>query len=203
MLRIITGLARSQHGELLAQMHRDRKRVFVDRLGWNIPVLEGEFEIDQFDGQAAVYLIATDELGRHAGSLRLLPTAGPHLLSEVFPQLCERGVPRGPDVWEITRLCTAPDLADARPVRRDLMLGVIEFAILHGITRYTCMTHVPYLSAVLAAGWDCEPLGLPQEDGGVMVGALAINMTPETLSLMRDRTGVRTSVLALEARNAA
>lgn len=199
MLQVITRANRAQHGELIGEMHRDRKRVFVDRLGWQVPVLEGEFEIDQFDGPGAVYLVATDAAGRHAGSLRLLPTQDPHLLSEVFPQLCERGVPRGPDIWEITRLCTAPDAADPRPVRRHLMLGVIEFALLKGIRRYTCMTHVPYLSAVLAAGWDAMPLGLPQEDAGVTVGALMIEMSPETLSLMRDLTGVSASVLAAEA----
>ena len=203
MLQVVTRANRADFAEALAQMHRDRKRVFVDRLHWDVPVLEGEFEIDQFDGDGAVYLLALDAAGNHAGSLRLLPTAGPHLLSEVFPHLCERGVPRGRDIWEITRLCTAPDLADPRPVRRDLMLGVIEFALLNKIRRYTCMTHVPYLSAVLAAGWDCEPLGLPQQDGGVAVGAIAIDMSPGTLDLMRARTGVQSSVLEAEAARAA
>jgi len=203
MLQIVTRATRARYADVLADMHRDRKRVFVDRLGWQIPVLEGEFEIDQFDGEDAVYLLAMDERGGHAGSLRLLPTLRPHLLSDVFPHLCERGVPRGSDIWEITRLCTAPDLLDPRTVRRELMLGVIEFALLHGIRRYTCMTHVPYLSAVLAAGWDCHPLGLPQEDGGVSVGALAIEMTPDTLRLMRDRTGISANVLKIEARDAA
>ena len=63
-------------------MHRDRKTVFVDRLGWQVPVVNGDLEIDQFDGDDAIYLIAVDEAGGHAGSLRLLPTAGPHLLAD-------------------------------------------------------------------------------------------------------------------------
>jgi acyl-homoserine lactone synthase len=187
----------------MTQMHRDRKRVFVDRLGWQVPVIEGEFEIDQFDGPDALYLLSLDERGNHEGSLRLLPTTKPHLLSEVFPHLCEREVPRGPRIWEITRLCTAPDLADPRRPRREIFLGVIELALARGIKSYTSMTHVPYLSAVLAAGWDCEPLGLPQEDLGVMVGALIIHITPDTLDLIRARTGVTQPVLSREASNAA
>jgi acyl-homoserine lactone synthase len=203
MLHAVSGAGRARFGEALAQMHRDRKRVFVDKLGWDVPVVDAEYEIDQFDGDSAVYLLGLDGEGRHTGSLRLLPTTGPHLLSEVFPHLCERGVPRGPDIWEISRLCTAPDVADPRPVRRDLMLGVIEFALGNGIRRYTCMTHVPYLSAVLATGWECAPLGLPQPDGGVMVGAIAIEVTPETLTMLRDKTGVASPVLNWEARHAA
>lgn len=203
MLQVVTGADRSRFSDLLAQMHQDRKRVFVDRLGWEVPVLEGQYEIDQFDGERAVYLVAVDEAGRHAGSVRLLPTLHPHLLADVFPHLCERGVPRGPDIWEITRLCTAPDLADPGPVRQALLVGVVEFALLNGVRRYTCMTHVPHLCAVMAVGWDCEPLGLPQPDGGIMVGAIVINVTPETLSLVRNRTGLKTAVLQTEARDAA
>jgi N-acyl-L-homoserine lactone synthetase len=203
MLQAVWNEDRTRFASPLAQMHGHRKQVFVDRLGWRLPVRDGQYEIDQFDGESAVYLLATDGQGRHEGSLRLLPTIGPHLLSEVFPDLCEGGVPRGPDIWEITRLCTAPDLADPRPVRQALLLGVVEFALLNGVRRYTCMTHVPYLNAVLAVGWDCMPLGLPREDAGVTVGAIVINITPETLTIVRERTGRTDPVLNWDARDAA
>jgi N-acyl-L-homoserine lactone synthetase len=203
MLYVVTQQNRTDFARPLREMYGDRKTVFVDRLGWRLPMVDGELEIDQFDGDFAVYLLALDDEGRHAGSLRLLPTTRPHLLSEVFPHLCERGVPRGPEIWEITRLMTRPGLADAGPVRRDLMLGVVEFALMRGVDRYTCMTHVPFLSAVLAVGWDCEPLGLPQDDDGLMVGAIAINITPETLTLVRGLTGQSQPVLNWEARHAA
>lgn len=203
MLQVITGAGRRRDVGTLAAMHRDRKRVFVDRLGWAVPVVDGEFEIDQFDNDDAIYLVSTDADSGHAGSLRLLPSTRPHLLSDVFPHLCERGVPRGPDIWEITRLCTAPDHPDPRSVRRELVLGMVEFAVANGIRRYTCLTHVPYLSSVLAVGWDCEPLGMPQEDGGVVLGAVLIDITPDTLSMMRNRRGVFESVLQWEALNAA
>jgi N-acyl-L-homoserine lactone synthetase len=203
MLHVVSGADRDRFAAPLAQMYRDRKRVFVDRLGWGLPVVAGQYEIDQFDGDAAVYLLATDIDGNHAGSLRLLPTTHPHLLSDVFPDLCEAGVPRGADIWEITRLCTAPDLADPRPVRQQLLLGVVEFALLSGIRRYTCMTHLPYLNAVLAVGWDCEPLGLPREDAGVTVGAIAINVTPETLTTVQALTGQTAPVLDWGTRRAA
>jgi len=203
MLQVVHGSARAARAALLEEMHRDRKKVFVDRLGWRVPVVDGALEIDRFDGEDAIYLIAANEAGGHAGSLRLLPTLKPHLLADVFPQLCERTVPRGADIWEITRFFTSPGHPDPKRVRRELSLGMVEFAVLRGIRRYTCVTHLPYLSSVLAVGWDCEPLGLPQPHGGVMLGAVAIDVDAGTLAMLRRRRGVTGTVLAMETCDAA
>ena len=114
MLQIITAKNRSKFDELCDSMYRDRKAVFIDRLGWGLKVCDGEREIDQFDTPDAVYVIEA-EAGRHLASLRLLPTIKPHLMSDVFPFLCDGEVPRGPDIWELTRLCVNPDLSRAGP----------------------------------------------------------------------------------------
>ena len=45
----------------LREMFEARKRVFVDLLKWDVPVLEGRFEIDQFDDEHAAYLIVPAE----------------------------------------------------------------------------------------------------------------------------------------------
>ncbi|MDB5426995.1 MAG: putative autoinducer synthesis protein [Phenylobacterium sp.] len=203
MIQLIEAADRAAFESQLAEMYRERKRVFVDRLGWEVPVVAGEFEIDQFDTDRAVYVLALDPGGAQLGSARLLPSTGPTLLSEVFPHLCERGVPEGDDVWEITRMCTHPGIADAKLVRQKLMVGMVEFALLNGIRRFTLVSHIPYLSALLAIGWDCEPLGLPQEHAGQMVGALVVNVTPDTLSLLRMRANLRGPVLRWEVRDAA
>ena len=204
MVHVVTCQNRADYAEAIAQMHRDRKRVFVDRLGWDVPVLEGEFEIDQFDTDHAIYLVDLDAAGRHQGSIRLLPTNQPHLLSEVFPHLCEHGVPQDDETWEITRMMIGPDAVDSRGTHARLTVAVTEFALLYGVRRYSCMTHAQFLSAVLAVGWDCQPLGLPQPDAsGQTVGAIVINMTPETLSLIRSKTKMAVPVLRWDVPRAA
>jgi acyl-homoserine lactone synthase len=203
MIQLIAEADRPVFERELAEMFRERKRVFVDRLRWEVPVVDGEFEIDQFDTEAAVYLLALDRDGSQLGSVRLLPSIRPTLLSQVFPHLCERGVPQGEDIWEITRICTAAGVENPLLVRQRLMIGMIEFALLNGIRRYTLVAHLPYLSRLLAIGWDCEPLGLPQAHQDLMVGALAINITPETLMLLRQRAGQQGPVLRWEIRDAA
>jgi acyl-homoserine lactone synthase len=204
MIQLVTAEDRPLFDRELKHMFRERKRVFVDRLGWEVPVVDGEFEIDQFDTDDAVYLLATDPAGVQLGSCRLLPTTKPHLMSEIFPHLCEQGVPRGEDVWEITRMCTT-EAAAASPkaVRQRLMIAMVEFALLYGIRRYTLVTHLAYLSAILATGGDFEPLGLPQPFGDQTVGALVMNITPESLASRRKRAGLSWPILRWEVRDAA
>lgn len=184
--------------DALMAMHRDRKTIFVDHLHWDVPVVDGLYEIDQFDTPDAVYLLAIDPISRaHLGSVRLLQTTRPHLLGEVFADLCEDGVPAAPDVWEITRLCTAPNLdrEASRKVRGRLKTALVEFALLYGVRQYTCIAHLQWLSQLIAIGWDTEPLGVPREVGGEVVGALAINITPATLQMFRERSGLKRPVL--------
>lgn len=203
MIHVVTLEDSDRYAGALAAMHRQRGRVFVDRLGWKIPLQGDGREVDQFDTADAVYLLALDSDGGLQGSLRLLPTSAPHLLSELFPHLCEEGVPRGAGVMEISRFCTDPALADPRLVRKQLLVGLVEYALLHEVSCFTCVTHADAVAQLLAIGWDCAPLGAPVVDGATSIGALRIRITSETLSLLRDRAGFRAPVLRWGARHAA
>lgn len=202
MVLVVTAADRPRRKALLAQMHRHRKRVFVDRFGWDLPCA-GDLEIDQFDTPAAVYLLALDPAGRLTGSLRLLPTSGPHLLGDLFAHLCDGEAPRGEETWEVSRFCTDPALEDPALARKQLLVGLVEFALLYGVERFTCVTHMAGLRQLIGIGWDARPLGLPQADASGMVGALAINITPETLKLLRGQAGFDGPVLRLEVSDAA
>ena len=41
----------------LRPMFEDRKRLFVDLLGWHVPVFAETYEIDQFDTPDSVYVV--------------------------------------------------------------------------------------------------------------------------------------------------
>src|SRR3546814_14459848 len=79
----------------------------------------GRFEVDQFDDVHARYLVLTDRQGSHLGSARLLDTRRPHILGELYPELCEVEVPSGSGIYEITPFCLdrplrPPDLLNVR-----------------------------------------------------------------------------------------
>lgn len=117
MLRIFEAGGDPAQDAVLAAMFEARKRVFVDLLGWDVPVLAGRFEVDQFDNGHAQYLVLTDAGGDHLASARLLPTTRPHILGDLNPELCEEAPPRGPDIAEITSEVLTPRRRshDARP----------------------------------------------------------------------------------------
>ena len=163
-------------------MFAARKRVFVDLLKWDLPVLDGRYEIDQFDDVHARYLILTDREQRHLASARLLPTMRPHILDTIFPSLCADDPPRGPRIWEITRFCLDRSLraAERLQVRNQLVSALAQHALDHGIDSYTGVAEMGWLQQILAFGWQCRPLGEPLRGGRALLGALEITITPDT-----------------------
>lgn len=177
--------------ETLRGMFEARKRVFVDLLKWDVPVLDGRFELDQFDDEHAVYLVVRGADGAHLGSARLLETTRPHILDTLFPDLCAVAVPRGPEVREITRFCLDRRLSATRrlAVRNMLVSALVDHAIARGIAVYTGVAELGWLQQILAFGWRCRPLGLPALCDGRTLGALRIEISAQTPALM-TRTGV-------------
>lgn len=188
MIRIIEGAARPGTDPMFDAMYRDRKRVFVDLRKWQVPVIEGQFEVDQFDGPRTIYCIATDERGAHKGSIRLLPTNEPHILGDLFPELCDGEVPTGPGIWELTRACCSPALPapERRQVRNALTTAVVEYALRRRIHTYTCIADSSWLAQIFGLGWDCRPLGLPRKIDRTNTGALRIDISPATPQLLRE-----------------
>lgn len=181
------GASRRPHAEpALQEMFAARKRVFVDLLGWDVPVLESRFEVDQFDDEHAEYLIVAREDGRHLASARLLPTTRPHILGNLFPELCAGEVPRGPRIREITRFCLDADVGARvrREARNVLVSALVRHAQTNGIEAYTGVAEIAWLQQILAFGWRCRPLGLPRSIGDRVLGALVIAVTPDTPELL-------------------
>lgn len=167
---------------VLREMFAARKEVFVDLLGWDVPIVEGRYEFDQFDDEDATYILVPDPAGGHAGSARLLPTVRPHILDSLFPQLCDLPVPRGPDILEITRFCLSRhQVSQARLETRNILVsGLVDYALENGVRSYTGVAELGWLQQILSFGWDCRPLGLPTPVDGRLLGALRIEIGPDT-----------------------
>ena len=199
MIEIVFPESRFEHASALIQMHHDRKRVFVDKLGWSLPSGTSWLEVDEFDNEYAVYLLArSPETGRHIGSVRLLPTTRPHMLGSLFSNLCAGPVPVSEDCWEISRFVTCPPRVEGTSVlklHRLLAIALIEIALLKSIRRYTLVAEPQRVPALLSIGWSVLPLGLPTRCGGESLQALQILVDPEILPILRRKTGVTSSVL--------
>ena len=170
----------------LRAMFEDRKSIFVDLLKWDVPVLDGRFEIDEFDNCHATYIVIADEDGDHLGSARLLPTTRPHILDSLFAGLCAAPPPNGRAVAEITRFCLSRrhNSATRRRTRNQLVTALAWHALGTGIRTYTGVAEIAWLQQILAFGWDCRPLGVPAQLECGTIGALAIEIRPDTPDLL-------------------
>ena len=196
MIHVIDGAAALQQKPLLRSMYTDRKRLFVDLFGWDVPVIDGQYEMDQFDNAETVYLIVSNHEGGHAASIRLFPSNQSHMLGTLFLHLCPLGVPVGDTTWESTRLCL-PQRHGAerrRLLRNMLFTAMVDVALDRGIERYTGVVPDQFRREVLAMGWRAEPLGPAVRIPGGPIGAFLIHVgadTPERLrwtGVYADRT---------------
>ena len=191
MVSLLNSTLVDREDAALRAMFAARKSVFVDLLKWDLPVAGGAFEIDQFDDEHARYLILLGNGGQHLASTRLLPTDRPHILDSLFPELCERPVPKDAFSFEITRFCIDRSLrtAERRAARDRLITGMVENALVEGMSRFTAVTDMGFLQQILSFGWDCSPLGLPVPSRSGMIGALEIRISDDTPSLLA-RAGI-------------
>jgi acyl-homoserine lactone synthase len=186
-------------------MFAARKRVFVDLLKWDVPVLAGAYEVDQFDDVHARYLVLTDAEGAHLGSTRLLPTTRPHLLDSLYPELCADEPPRGSDIFEVTRFCLERSLnaRERRAVRNTLVTALADHALAAGISAYTAIAEIGWFQQILAFGWRCWPLGFPKDVGGKQLVALRIEIDADTPARLAAAGIVATHAMLADAERVA
>ena len=177
----------------LLEMHQQRRRVFVEGLGWPLP-LDGAMELDQYDGEDVIYLLVKDDPdARLRASVRLLRTDRPHPLLDLFQGLCDNGVPQGTDVWEISRFCTNPGLASRRDrlaLLWEIICGSLETALLFDIERLTFVANRALRPLALNCGWEVLPLGSTQPDRHDEVTAIVAEVTRGGLRRVRERFGI-------------
>lgn len=202
MIFVVTAENRRLFESDLTEMHRQRKTVFVDRIGWKIPVVT-DMEIDGYDHEDTMYLLAKDKPhGEVLASVRLLPTVGPHLMSDLFAAACRDATPRGPAIWEVSRFCTAPGLQgrNARvALLWEIICGVMETALLYGIDQVIFAANRALLPLALNCGWQARTLGPTMRDEDDEVTAAAAAITPDGLRCVRERHGIPVPVTRFHA----
>ena len=194
MIRIVTKDNAESHLNNLHQMHRIRKTVFKDRLGWDVAV-SGELEVDEYDALEPSYLLSIDRRGIVNGCVRLLPTTGPNMLRDIFPSFVTKAaVPRGERVWEASRFAVSRNTSAAEAglsqTTYDLLIGVLEFGLSKGISTIACVVDVRMERILRRAGWQLERLGPAHRIGNTIAMAGQLNVSAQILRELEARVGL-------------
>jgi acyl homoserine lactone synthase len=127
-------------------MFRLRFEVFSERLGWEVQTSDG-MERDRFDDLPRVaYVLAKSSSGTIDACWRILPTTGPYMLSDTFPELLHgQASPVSEDCWELSRFAVATNRTTTNngafgAIAIALMVESAKFAKANGISRYVTVT---------------------------------------------------------------
>jgi acyl-homoserine lactone synthase len=199
MMILIHGSDVARHQTLMEEAFRLRHRVFVEELGWSDLRSAERLEQDQFDHEEAVHHLCMHQ-GRVVGYQRMLPTTRPHLLSDVFPELCEEAIPRGPGIYEWTRNCVAREWRDsATGVSRfsfELTLAVVEWGLGVGVDTVTVEYDPLFLLRALQMQFLVRPLGYQRIIAGRPTVAVSMRFDMSTLATVRRAYGSADSVFS-------
>ncbi|WP_372421565.1 acyl-homoserine-lactone synthase [Salinarimonas chemoclinalis] len=208
MIRVIQSHQRGQFPREIDAMHRIRKKVFHDRLGWDVSIIR-DWEVDGFDALDCVYLICVDDEERVLGSIRLLPTIGYNMLNDVFPELLPDGTRvESPLIWESSRFSIDPD-ADVELTRNRLSRPTAELILgMNELGRELGLSHIvtvydAFIARILRRA-DCrgEPISSPIRIGKTIAFAALFEIGDEMESALRKASGITGPVLEVGYRMA-
>lgn len=175
-----------------------RHQIYVDERQWMDLERPDKREVDQFDNDDAIYLLALHD-DQLCGGTRLVPSVYPHLLSDVFPELADvRGVPRAHDVVEWTRIHVDRKMrGDGAHINitDELMAGVLEYCLQEGFHSITAICETFWLPRWLELGWMARPLGGIQTIEGMDCVAVQLDASRDTLNVLRGKRGIPAEVL--------
>lgn len=202
MIIVIDGINAHQYTGLLKQVFELRARVFRDRLGWDVEVVDGQ-ERDHFDDLYPTHIVSLDDQGRVAGAMRLLQTTGPNMLADVFHAILQgQSAPRSPQIWEATRFCVDTDTLERGKSRNsisyvtsEVMVGAFEYARQAGVEDAVAVID-PIMNRVLKRSCNApyDYLGKATPMGKVTAMAALMDCSEERIKAVREFAGIEGDV---------
>ncbi|RCS59328.1 acyl-homoserine-lactone synthase [Parvibium lacunae] len=174
------------------ELFRLRYQVFKERLGWEVPVI-GDQEKDYFDDCNPIYITLRNTDKQLAACARLLPSDGPTMLQDVFPQLLHgHQMPSGPKIWELSRFAVSKQTVGRHgfttmPIR--LIQAIVQLADDMGLEQYLAVTSAAFEKMLVKLGVPCIRFGPPMQVGIEKTVAFAIPVNQQLrLAAFGDQT---------------
>jgi len=209
MILLINSQNHHLYADLLDDMFRVRADVFKKRLNWDVTV-ENDREIDMFDKADPTYVVSVCEMtGAFQGSVRLLPTMGPNMLRDVFPQLLDGDqIVSDSKIWESSRFsinANQPQMRCRKGAARfihkttvELLLGIIECAQLYDITQIVSVYDARMVRVFRQIGCDATPVGTPKMIGEIMTHAGIFETTEDSWAKIASSADITERVVGGE-----
>lgn len=178
-------------------MLKFRHRMFSEKLKWDVQST-AKMEFDIFDTLNPYYMIAKAN-GQIHGCWRLMPTTGPYMLKDTFPQLLNgQAAPQRKDVWEVSRfaMATPSEFQNAQTSFNETTLNMFRYAVLfakrHGINHFVSVNSLAFEKALHKSGVTSRRFSntTPQRIGRVRTVACWIDIDENLNKTLFDITSI-------------
>lgn len=167
----------------LWEMHRLRAKIFKDRMGWEVPIISG-MEIDGYDALDPYYMMIRGETNELRGCWRALPTEGPYMLRDTFPELLYgQQAPQDRRIWELSRFAVDADGPQGfgfSGLSLEALREIVMFGDNMGIEHYVTVTTPSIERMMLRAGFAVTRYGPPIRIGVETAVALDFDIGEQT-----------------------
>jgi acyl homoserine lactone synthase len=167
----------------LWEMYRLRAKVFKDQMGWDVPVMSG-MEIDGYDALDPHYMMIRESSSGLRGCWRALPTVGPYMLKDTFPELLYgQPAPEDPKIWELSRFAIeaeGPQGFGFSSISLDALREIFKFGVKMEIERYVTVTTASIERMVRRSGVAVTRFGPPMRIGVENAVAICIDLNNQT-----------------------
>jgi acyl homoserine lactone synthase len=144
-------------------------------------------EIDGYDAIDPYYMLMTEDGGLLRGCWRLLPTDGPYMLKDTFPELLHGEVaPQDPHIWELSRFAIETEGEHSFGFSNIAMQSIgeiIRFGHEHAITQYITVTTTAIERMLRRAGVVIRRFGPPLTIGVETAVAIYVDIEASMDSL--------------------
>jgi acyl-homoserine lactone synthase len=191
-IHLIDQTNRHLYQTALHDYFRTRHEIYVRERGWKELDKPDGLEIDQFDADDTVYIVALDD-DRTAGGMRLVPTTSPTLLNDLFPYLSLRGLIRDPDIFELSRFfVTRPHRGEKAHPRLEALIqcATMEYGVAIGLRQFTIVCETWCVPLLHEQGWHSTPLGVPTLVDGLSTIAVAVDVSQNAVDAIRERRSI-------------
>jgi acyl homoserine lactone synthase len=168
----------------LTEMYRFRAQVFRERMGWEVSTVS-DMEVDGYDGLLPYYMLIRGQDLQVRGCWRLLPTQGPYMLKNTFPELLYgQTAPEAPDVWELSRFAVASGGVEQgfgfTSFAMQAIREIIAFGERRGLSRYVTVTTTAVERLLSRTGIEIHRIGPPMRIGKENTVALTVVLGEQT-----------------------
>ena len=181
-----------EHVHRLTDVYKLRHKVFCDTKGWVATNPERK-EIDTYDYLSPVHFIHINASNNVDGCCRILPTTGPNMLKDIFPELMgSTPVPEHATMWEISRFAIDKEQSDLgfasiSEATSELLITLFKYAFDNNIKKIVAVTDIAFERVLRRAGLYTSRYSEPHKYDNCEAVAGYADVNHETIALLEER----------------